>query len=676
MATFPVGYNSGTTIPGTQKIGNLAIGTGNTVDYSSQPNGVRFWMSADDTDGYVISQGVTSGTQPNPVGGSAFVGFYRSVDKTDQSYIDVAQAVANANGTPQVFLTATDALTWLTNNGYWSSISSFAPASPTPTPSITPTPTITPTSTQPPYDQSPVCVSGAGTEEVNGTYIFSGFSTSNPLRGRYFYVAGSKELYWASPGWRIRNISGGTQLYNSANTLSYPWLGEGNWNLGIGLAPPPSVVQGSCVDPSPTPTQSPTQTRTPTPTPTRTPTPTLTVTPSSVVSDSLCVSNAGFTGVNSTYIYNGLLNGKPQYIYEYQPGLFSYQVFFTTFNNQWVLRDTNGTQNRYVSTGNTSGFTYPWEVTTWTVGTGTLPVPNFAQGSCVQPSATPTPTRTLTPTPTQTPTITPTRTLTPTPTQTRAAATLTTVIFSAVGTTTWTVPAGVTLVSGTTVGGGGGGAGSDGGRNQGNGGGGGGGLAFGTFAVSAGEVYSITVGSGGAAGGTDANGVSGNTSQISGTTGVLLRGGGGGRGLTRSTTAAAGGTSTGSARTTGGTGGNGGGATDNNQGGGGGGAGGYTGNGGNGGGTGAGSNGAGGGGGGAGSTNSGQGYGGGGVGITPGANGSGGAQNAIGNGGSGGANGTRPNGGLYGGGGGARDDDSSGSGGAGANGIVIIRYFI
>lgn len=579
MATYPVGYNTGTTIPNTQKIGNLAIGTGDTVDYSSQPNGVRFWMSADDTDGYVIGQQIPAGNQPNPVEGSAFVGFYKSVDKTDQSYINVAQAVASANGSPQVFSTVNDALSWLTNNGYWSSVTSFG------TPTSTPTQTITPTIT---------------------------------------------------------------------------------------------------------------------PTPTRTPTQTPTVTPSSIVSSSLCVSGAGFTGVNSTYLFNGILNGKPSYIYEYSPGLFSYQVFFTTFNNQWVLRDTNGTQNRYISSGNTSGFTYPWQVTTWTVGTGSSPVPNFSQGECVgstptptptltptptptptrtltptpTQTLTPTPTRTLTPTPTQTPTITPTRTLTPTPTRTSAGQTLTTVIFSAVGTTDWTVPAGVTTVSGTTIGGGGGGAGSDGGRNQGNGGGGGGGLSFGSFAVSAGQVYRITVGGGGAAGGTDANGVSGNTSQISGTTGVLLRGGGGGRGLTRSTAAAAGGTSTGSARTTGGTGGNGGGATDNNQGGGGGGAGGYTGNGGNGGGTGAGSNGAGGGGGGAGSTNSGQGYGGGGVGITPGANGSGGAQNAVGNGGSGGANGTRPNGGLYGGGGGARDDDSGGSGGAGANGIVIIRYFI
>jgi hypothetical protein len=249
-------------------------------------------------------------------------------------------------------------------------------------------------------------------------------------------------------------------------------------------------------------------------------------------------------------------------------------------------------------------------------------------------------------------------------------------LFTTTGTQSWTVPPGITEISAVVVGGGGGGGGGETGRNQGVSGGAGGGLAYGTFAVTPGEVLTIVVGTGGAGGTSSNDGNAGNPSTISRGVTVLLSGGGGGAGRERSTATVTGGASTGTEREGGGAGGNSGGnSTDTGSGGGG--AGGYTGPGGAGGTTGAGSNGADGGGGG-GATNSGQGYGGGGTGLFgPGAFGStGGPFNGPtgGVGAPGGSSGTRPNGGNYGGGGGACDDDTNGSGGNGAQGVVRIVW--
>jgi hypothetical protein len=250
------------------------------------------------------------------------------------------------------------------------------------------------------------------------------------------------------------------------------------------------------------------------------------------------------------------------------------------------------------------------------------------------------------------------------------------VAFTTTGTQTWTVPVGIYEISAVVVGGGGGGGGGESGRNEGVSGGGGGGLAYGTFAVTPGEVLTIVVGAGGNGGSSGNDGNAGNPSTISSGATVYLSGGGGGAGRERSTATVTGGASTGTKRAGGGAGGNSGGnSTDTGSGGGG--AGGYSGNGGAGGTTGAGSSSPGDGGGGGGATNSGQGYGGGGVGLFgQGFGGAGGPFNGPTGGGAGigGTAGTRPNGGNYGGGGGACDDDTNGSGGNGAQGAVRIVW--
>jgi hypothetical protein len=286
-------------------------------------------------------------------------------------------------------------------------------------------------------------------------------------------------------------------------------------------------------------------------------------------------------------------------------------------------------------------------------------------------------------------------------------------VFTSVGTTTWTVPVGVTSITAVCVGGGGGAGGGD--SNYDGAGGGGGGLSYGsTISVTPGDVLYIRVGAGGTGGrsynydNNSSQGSAGNagessyikTGSHSGT--ALLEGGGGDGGeygIFSNAVGGSGGTSSGTMRDNGGSGGNGGNGSST-RGGGGGGGGGYTGNGGNGGGgTTAinGSNGSGGGGGGGGNSPTST-FGevrnpGGGVGIYgSGANGfggTGGASTLNGNSGSPGSEGSRGTastgnglndrsvGGLYGGGGGSRSSTATynyvrdgGDGGQGAVRIV------
>ena len=289
-------------------------------------------------------------------------------------------------------------------------------------------------------------------------------------------------------------------------------------------------------------------------------------------------------------------------------------------------------------------------------------------------------------------------------------------VFTTVGTTTWTVPVGVTSITAVCVGGGGGAGGSS--STRAGGGGGGGGLAYGsTISVNSGDILYIRVGSGGI-GGTSylssspetlpTNGTAGQSSYIktgshSGT--ALLEGGGGGGGFSGEiiSNEGNGGTVGGTANTGSGGGGSGGRSTTSASGspsqvaGGGGGAGGYDGNGGAGGygisgapagPAGSGTNGGGGGGGYISTQNGEVTNPGGGVGIFGrGSNGTLGSPGNGGGGGSGGQSGTpstgnqlnqRSVGGLYGGGGGsvrpATSDANVRDGGNGGQGAVRIVW--
>lgn len=112
-----IGYNTGSTIVGTQQIGNLAVVTATTANPSLSPNGVKFWMGPDEELGYVIGVPVSGGTQPTPIGGlNAFLGFLRSSSLTDSSFLDMVNLSFNQN-----FTSTSGATSYLNSNGCWTS---------------------------------------------------------------------------------------------------------------------------------------------------------------------------------------------------------------------------------------------------------------------------------------------------------------------------------------------------------------------------------------------------------------------------------------------------------------------------------------------------------------------------------------------------------------------------
>jgi hypothetical protein len=113
----PFAYNPGATgpIPGTEQLGNLSIGTPSVGFVST---GLEWWNGPDEELGYVIACEVPSDTQPTPVPGitGASVGFFRSDDLTEGSFVDLTNSIFN-----QIFLTGDQCKTYLNNNGYWTS---------------------------------------------------------------------------------------------------------------------------------------------------------------------------------------------------------------------------------------------------------------------------------------------------------------------------------------------------------------------------------------------------------------------------------------------------------------------------------------------------------------------------------------------------------------------------
>jgi len=91
MATSrPFSYNTGSTISGTEQVGNLAIGTP-TSGFSS--TGLKWWNGPDEDLGYVIAHQTPSG-QSGADGGTAYLGFFRSTGLTDNSFIELSNTIS------------------------------------------------------------------------------------------------------------------------------------------------------------------------------------------------------------------------------------------------------------------------------------------------------------------------------------------------------------------------------------------------------------------------------------------------------------------------------------------------------------------------------------------------------------------------------------------------------
>ena len=109
----PFAYNTGSPIAGTDQFGDLAVGFPTS---GFEATGLKWWNGPDENLGYVIAHPTPSGDQPNQFSIPAYVGFWRSEDLSDESFLSLAQTVTN-----QSFDSATGAAEWLNNNGYWTS---------------------------------------------------------------------------------------------------------------------------------------------------------------------------------------------------------------------------------------------------------------------------------------------------------------------------------------------------------------------------------------------------------------------------------------------------------------------------------------------------------------------------------------------------------------------------
>jgi hypothetical protein len=126
----------------------------------------------------------------------ASVGFYRTGGFLDSDFINLAQSVSSAYGTPQTFLSASSASVWLTNNGFWNT---FIPITetPTPTPTVTPTNTMTLTPTKTP-DQTPT-VTPTPTRTSSTPTPTPTSTPCSPLSGSLLFN-GSNQSLGISPG--------------------------------------------------------------------------------------------------------------------------------------------------------------------------------------------------------------------------------------------------------------------------------------------------------------------------------------------------------------------------------------------------------------------------------------------------------------------------------------------
>ncbi len=109
-------YNTGSQVPGLTQFGNLAI---SGTSFSGLTTSLTWYNGPDESLGYVIAYQSSGNSVPG--GGTANIQFWRSSTQSDASFISISQFISNRHGSPQIFTAATQASSWLTTNGYWSS---------------------------------------------------------------------------------------------------------------------------------------------------------------------------------------------------------------------------------------------------------------------------------------------------------------------------------------------------------------------------------------------------------------------------------------------------------------------------------------------------------------------------------------------------------------------------
>jgi hypothetical protein len=435
----PFAYNPGSPIPGTEQIGNISIGAP-TSGFTNSP---QYWNGPNEELGYVIAQSVSGNTQPTPLSGvTASVGFFRSTDLTEGSFITLSETIAG-----QSFATGEEAKTWLNNNGYWTSyVVSLCDSFTFIGNNATTTTNSAINDGTSGWDSSAYSletftgpVSVTFQTSANGNILMGGFSYNPTVNlgdtyvdtsyGIYLYNSDQIEIYEnggqaavinvgtvvsSSDVWKVdydgtsvkyyRNL---TLLYTSTNAVTQPLHvffplftpNEGAVNIcAIGtLSPTPTTTPtptGTPVAATPTPTPTVTQTPTNTPTPSATPIPVtgygynLIATPYNFpeLGNSI-MNNPGDNTSGSTEINLLSTTGRGFYINSFDSSSADTRNYFSGFTGQSVTITFSQTGNTAIYSGDTNSFKY-WESSptdngfVFGTGIGTPPT-NIPSGTAV-----------------------------------------------------------------------------------------------------------------------------------------------------------------------------------------------------------------------------------------------------------------------------------------------------
>ena len=236
----PVAHNpSLIAISGTQQVGELAIGT-SAQTYSLQPGGVVWWMSPDQTPGYIIAS--PKANQPTHTQDIGTVRFWRSKLKTDASFLTLANQISKKLG-GGVYTNTLDAYNWIASMGFWTTftdpnLSTTTTAAPTTT-TTTVAPTTTTTTAAPTTTTTTINLGGsinlgatswltvpASSDWAVGTGDFTvewfQYQTNNGNEN-YIFDLGINNTFatsMASGGNRVNIYMNGTKVSNAAPASS------------------------------------------------------------------------------------------------------------------------------------------------------------------------------------------------------------------------------------------------------------------------------------------------------------------------------------------------------------------------------------------------------------------------------------------------------------------------
>jgi hypothetical protein len=219
-ASRPFAYNTGSPITGTEQVGDIAIGW---PDAGFESTELEWWNGADEELGYVICKPVPLDNQPTPVGITASIGFSRSADLTEGSFVNLVNSTFG-----QSFSTGADAKTWLNTNGYWTSYIAISPVLS--------------------LDAADYSGSGPWIDSIGGkSFTLTNSPTWSSSNGGYFNFVSSSSQYaicdtslpsmsnWTVGVWHYYT---GTETGAAPCIVTETFIGGGiNYSLGKNLAP-------------------------------------------------------------------------------------------------------------------------------------------------------------------------------------------------------------------------------------------------------------------------------------------------------------------------------------------------------------------------------------------------------------------------------------------------------